>query len=124
MYYFLILYYMVFNLLIKSIVSFHIPRVSRVHSSKPILQTLLFPTFSSNSFSFKTFIHSSIMSSFQKPVIAVDIDEVLAFFIPTLANFHNEVYGGEKLTSESFVSYDFHNVWGGSVAECYAKVML
>ncbi len=57
-----------------------------------------------------------------KPVVAVDIDEVLAQFIPSLATFHNEVYGGTALTSESFVSYEFHHVWGGTKEECSHKV--
>lgn len=57
---------------------------------------------------------------FKKPIVAVDIDEVLALFIPTLADFHNEHYGKGQttLTAESFVSYEFHNVWGGSKEEC------
>ena len=62
-----------------------------------------------------------------KPVVAVDIDEVLALFIPALAEFHNEVYGGKdgniaNLSAASFVSYEFHNVWGGTKEECSDKV--
>jgi 5'(3')-deoxyribonucleotidase len=58
-----------------------------------------------------------------KPIVAVDIDEVLAYFIPTLAVFHNDVYGPKDyLTSESFISYEFHNVWGGSKEECSIKM--
>lgn len=57
-----------------------------------------------------------------KPIIAVDIDEVLAQFIPKLADFHNDIYGGPSLSTESFVSYEFHKVWGGSIEECNQKV--
>lgn len=58
-----------------------------------------------------------------KPVLAVDVDEVIAFFIPSLAVFHNEVYGGDvPLTAQSFFSYDFCKVWGGSVEDSYVKV--
>jgi hypothetical protein len=57
-----------------------------------------------------------------KPIVAVDIDEVLAQFIPTLAKFHNDVFGGVELTASSFVSYEFHHVWGGTKEECSVKV--
>eukprot|EP00600_Ochromonadales_sp_CCMP1393_P006042 CAMPEP_0174974902 /NCGR_PEP_ID=MMETSP0004_2-20121128/12127_1 /TAXON_ID=420556 /ORGANISM="Ochromonas sp., Strain CCMP1393" /LENGTH=256 /DNA_ID=CAMNT_0016225657 /DNA_START=3 /DNA_END=773 /DNA_ORIENTATION=- len=65
-----------------------------------------------------------------KPVLAVDVDEVLAYFIPSLAVFHNETYrtsnaeGGhaEILTSDSFHSYEFCNVWGGTMEESYIKM--
>lgn len=29
----------------------------------------------------------------KKPVLAIDIDEVLAEFIPKLADYHNDVFG-------------------------------
>lgn len=58
-----------------------------------------------------------------KPVLAVDVDEVIALFIPALADFHNEVFGGDALlTAESFVSYEFCKVWGGTQEESCAKV--
>lgn len=57
-----------------------------------------------------------------RPVIAVDVDEVLADFIPTLALFHNEIYGSE-LSSGSFHSYEFHHVWGGTFEECNVKML-
>ena len=56
-----------------------------------------------------------------KPIVAVDIDEVLAQMIPTLADYHNE-YHDSNLTIESFVNYEFHKVWGGTVEECNIKV--
>ena len=40
----------------------------------------------------------------QKPVIAIDVDEVLAEFVPSLAVFHNENHGTD-LNSEHFFSY-------------------
>jgi hypothetical protein len=59
-----------------------------------------------------------------KPVLAVDVDEVLAYFIPSLANFHNEAYPSDaELTAHSFHSYDFCKVWGGTPEESYAKVI-
>ena len=47
-----------------------------------------------------------------KTLIAVDIDEVLAHFIPSLANFHNEAFneGTAPLNAYSFFSYEFHKV--------------
>lgn len=57
----------------------------------------------------------------KKPILAIDIDEVLAQFIPILAVYHNEIYGS-NYTAESFVSYEFHRIWGGTVLECNAKV--
>jgi uncharacterized HAD superfamily protein len=60
------------------------------------------------------------MSS-QSKVVAVDIDEVLCHFIPSLAKFHNNNYG-TALTSESFVSYQFHEVWGGTSSDSVIKM--
>ena len=63
------------------------------------------------------------MSSVQKkPVLAVDIDEVLAYFIPSLADFHNEAYPHMNLSADSFFSYDFCKVWGGTMEDSYTKV--
>lgn len=61
-------------------------------------------------------------SSASKPVLAVDVDEVLAHLIPTLADFHNEHYDGDQLTSDSFKGHEFHKVWGGSREETSRKV--
>lgn len=51
------------------------------------------------------------MSNFRegKPILAIDIDEVLAHFIPMLATYHNDLYDS-SLTADSFVSYSFHEV--------------
>lgn len=56
-----------------------------------------------------------------KPIVAVDIDEVLALFVPALVEFHNGRYD-TNLTPESFFSYEFFEVWGGSQVETSAKV--
>lgn len=62
------------------------------------------------------------MAEFKKPVLAVDVDEVLAYFIPSLVEFHNESYS-TTLSPESFFSYEFHEVWGGGPADCLVKVI-
>ncbi len=58
-----------------------------------------------------------------KVTVAVDIDEVLAYFTPRLIEFHNSTYGS-SLELSQFVSYEFHNVWGGTKEECSAKINL
>lgn len=62
-------------------------------------------------------------SPYPKPVLAFDMDEVLAKFAHSLAKFHNDGYGS-NFTEDSFNSYHFHEVWGGTVAECNVKVKL
>ncbi len=64
---------------------------------------------------------ASSPTSKPKPVIAVDIDEVLAQFMPTLARFHNDNYN-TSLDVEDFRSYKFHEVWGGTAQECSDKM--
>lgn len=44
-----------------------------------------------------------------KPILAIDVDEVLALFIPALATFHNSEYQ-TQLEAEHFHSYEFHKV--------------
>ncbi|CAM9402122.1 unnamed protein product, partial [Sphacelaria rigidula] len=56
-----------------------------------------------------------------KPVIAVDVDEVLGHFVSQLCKFHNESYGTE-LSPDAFTSYQFHEVWGGTREEADRKV--
>lgn len=58
-----------------------------------------------------------------KPVIAVDVDDVLANFISALVLFHNHTYN-TSLTPANFHSYDFHHVWGGTKEEANAKMDL
>lgn len=55
------------------------------------------------------------------PVIAVDLDEVLGYFIPQLCNFHNEKYG-TNLSASNFRSYRFCEVWGGDDEQATDKV--
>jgi hypothetical protein len=43
------------------------------------------------------------MASGVKPVVAVDVDEVLAQFVPALVQWHNRVHGTE-LSVETFFS--------------------
>lgn len=67
--------------------------------------------------------HEATPLSNEKPVLAVDIDEVLAFFMPALVDFHNECSeSDDALTPRSFFSYDFHHVWGGSKEATLDKV--
>jgi hypothetical protein len=56
-----------------------------------------------------------------KPVIAVDLDEVLGDFIPALVAWHNDRYQ-TKLVPSDFFSYTFKEVWGGTDAESVEKV--
>ena len=56
-------------------------------------------------------------------VVAVDLDEVLGEFVPSLLSFHNAHYG-TSLQLSSFHSYLFHEVWGGSFDDAVAKVHL
>ena len=49
------------------------------------------------------------MSVVRKPVLAIDVDEVLALFIPALATFHNSLYA-TALDSTHFHTYEFHKV--------------
>lgn len=51
-----------------------------------------------------------------RPVIAVDIDDVLFPFVDGIAEYHNTLKG-TKLTAADFFSYNFVDVWGGDAAE-------
>jgi uncharacterized HAD superfamily protein len=53
--------------------------------------------------------------------IAVDLDEVLAQFLQSFIDFHNEKYGTHFKLSD-FHSYHLHNAWGGTVEEAIEKV--
>mmetsp|Transcript_23730 Transcript_23730/g.40866 ORF Transcript_23730/g.40866 Transcript_23730/m.40866 type:complete len:244 (+) Transcript_23730:37-768(+) len=56
-----------------------------------------------------------------RPIVAVDLDEVLGQFVVSLTTFHNEKYGTE-LKLEHFHSYRFCEVWGGTDDETMNKV--
>jgi 5'(3')-deoxyribonucleotidase len=55
-----------------------------------------------------------------KPVIAVDVDEVLSPFVNGLVPWHNAKYG-TNLQFEDFHSYQFNKVWGGDLNEAISK---
>ena len=57
----------------------------------------------------------------KKKTIACDCDEVLAYFVPALAEWHNSEYG-TTLNARDFHSYAFKEVWGGSHDETMAKM--
>eukprot|EP00741_Cyanophora_paradoxa_P005835 tig00000113_g5654.t1 len=58
---------------------------------------------------------------FSKPVIAVDLDEVLGQFVVPLVEFHNATYN-TQLKLQDFHSYTFCEVWGGTNDEATEKV--
>ena len=53
------------------------------------------------------------MTSKVKPIIAVDVDEVLAHLIPVLAVYCNEISvdDSQPLTPDSFTGQEFHKIW-------------
>ncbi len=55
-----------------------------------------------------------------KPVIAVDIDEVLSPFVSGLVPWHNSQYG-TALQFADFNTYQFDKVWGGDRDAAIAK---
>eukprot|EP00744_Colponema_vietnamica_P017938 GILI01025271.1.p1 GENE.GILI01025271.1~~GILI01025271.1.p1 ORF type:complete len:220 (+),score=75.12 GILI01025271.1:62-721(+) len=57
-----------------------------------------------------------------RPVLAVDLDEVLGQFVPALVEYHNLKYGS-TLQLADFHSYSFHEVWGGTAEESTAKML-
>lgn len=59
----------------------------------------------------------------KRPVVAVDVDEVLGHFVHQLCRFHNAKYR-TTLTPDDFVSYNFHEVWGGTRGEADSKMRL
>ncbi|KAJ3096450.1 hypothetical protein HDU97_005887 [Phlyctochytrium planicorne] len=58
-----------------------------------------------------------------KPVLAVDLDEVLSGTIQALVNFHNEHFN-TTLEVKDFFSYNYEQVWGGTPAEAVDKIRL
>ncbi len=49
-----------------------------------------------------------------KSVIAIDVDEVLSPFVEGLVAWHNTHYG-TAYSINDFFTYNFHQVWGGSL---------
>ena len=56
----------------------------------------------------------------KKPIIAVDIDEVLSPFVLGLVDWHNRQYGTNYQFND-FNTYEFHKVWGGGIDEAIKK---
>jgi uncharacterized HAD superfamily protein len=46
--------------------------------------------------------------------LGIDIDDVIADFIPALIVYYNNAYTA-NLTKDDFISYDFWEIWGGDV---------
>jgi len=53
--------------------------------------------------------------------IGIDLDEVIADFLPALIEYHNTTYG-THLNREQFQSYKFWENWGGTREEAIQKV--
>jgi uncharacterized HAD superfamily protein len=53
--------------------------------------------------------------------IGVDLDDVLAHFLPALVKYHNAEYKTD-LKPEQFSSYWFNEIWGGTAEESNQKV--
>jgi len=56
-----------------------------------------------------------------KPVVAVDLDEVLGGFLPTLTKWHNTHYS-TSYTLADYKSYNYADLWGCTNAEAVTKV--
>jgi hypothetical protein len=56
-----------------------------------------------------------------KPVLGIDIDEVLALFVDCLCEWHNATYA-TTLDKSQFHSYRFSDTWGGTEQESADKV--
>jgi len=53
--------------------------------------------------------------------LGIDLDDVLTDFQTALMEYHNKVYG-TALRREDFKTYQFNQVWGGSLQEAIQKV--
>jgi 5'(3')-deoxyribonucleotidase len=58
-----------------------------------------------------------------KPVIAIDIDEVLSPFVDGLITWHNREFG-TSFHFQDFFSYEFNKVWGGDLESAVGKCSL
>lgn len=52
----------------------------------------------------------------KKPIIAIDIDDVIFPFVNGIATYHNELKG-TVLTEDDFFSFDLWDVWGSTEQE-------
>jgi 5'(3')-deoxyribonucleotidase len=57
----------------------------------------------------------------QKPVVAVDLDEVLGGFLPSLTRWHNRTFE-TNFQLEDYQTYSYNDLWGGSIESTVAKV--
>lgn len=67
--------------------------------------------------------HTRASDSRKRPVVAVDVDEVLGRFLLQLCAFHNGTYD-TSLTPEDFKCYNFHEVWGGTREQADSKMRM
>jgi hypothetical protein len=58
----------------------------------------------------------------KKPIIAVDIDEVLTPFVKHLLEFYNARFPSSPILLENFHSYQFWEVWGGTAHDASSLV--
>jgi len=56
-----------------------------------------------------------------KPVLAVDLDECVGFFVKAIVKWHNRIYGSDHNVG-MFSTFRFCDVWGGSDQEVTIKV--
>mmetsp|Transcript_19883 Transcript_19883/g.48242 ORF Transcript_19883/g.48242 Transcript_19883/m.48242 type:complete len:242 (-) Transcript_19883:384-1109(-) len=61
------------------------------------------------------------MNGLHKPIVAIDMDEVLCQFLKGMIAFHNKHYHTSYQVAD-FHSYLFYEVWGGSYADTLKKV--
>ena len=75
------------------------------------------------SFAIASFIgykyYKSNQTATEKPVIAVDLDEVLCQFIELICRYvnDNKIFGDKTYKVSDFDSYLFHHIWGGTQDE-------
>jgi len=56
-----------------------------------------------------------------KPVLAVDLDECVGFFVKAIVKWHNRIYGTDH-TIGMFSTFRFCDVWGGTDQEVIRKI--
>ncbi len=56
-----------------------------------------------------------------KPLVALDLDDLIYPFMRDLVPFHNRVHN-TSLTAEDFFTFEFNDVWGGSRQEAFDRV--
>ena len=56
-----------------------------------------------------------------KPIVAVDLDEVLGGFLSSLTVWHNRIFN-TSYTLDDYTTYSFKDLWGGTNEQSVAKV--